>query len=71
MSDDAAPSDLRSARDVARRWRKSPVTVVRWTVRGVLGPGGERVRLKAVRVGGRWATTEEWIAEFFARLVPR
>lgn len=43
-----------------------PKTFVRWALRGVLGPDGNRVRLQHARAGRRMLTTEAWLAEFFA-----
>ncbi len=51
-----------------------PVTlscVLRWIFDGAPGPTGQRVRLEAVRIGGRWVTSEEALARFAARLTPR
>jgi hypothetical protein len=51
-----------------------PVTfscVLRWVQQGVPGPDGERVKLEAVRLGGRWLTSLEALARFAARLTPR
>lgn len=41
-------------------------TVVRWILHGVRG-----VRLEAVRIGGRWATTEEAMSRFSAALTAK
>jgi hypothetical protein len=45
--------------------------VLRWITDGIPGPDGERVKLEAVRVGGRWLTSEEALARWAARLTPR
>lgn len=42
-------------------------SVFRWTRHGVQGPGGERVRLESVKIGGKRCTSEEAIARFVAR----
>src|SRR5215468_8961652 len=41
-----------------------------WVRAGIPGPDGRRVRLEAVRVGGRWLTTEEALARWAGRLTP-
>jgi hypothetical protein len=43
-------------------------TVHRWIGSGIRGPGGARTRLRAVRRGGRWATSEADLLDFFAAL---
>jgi hypothetical protein len=54
--------------------RDRPVTLsclVRWIMNGLAGPDGQRVRLEAVRLGGRWITSEQALARFAAALTPR
>jgi len=49
-------------------------TVLRWIIRGVLvgrGPKAYRVRLGALKSGGRWYLTHEAIARFRAESTPR
>jgi hypothetical protein len=51
-----------------------PVTLsclLRWVLDGAPGPDGRRVRLGAVRLGGRWLTSVEALARFAAALTPR
>jgi hypothetical protein len=45
--------------------------VLRWITSGVPGPDGRRVKLEAVRVGGRWLTSEQALARWAERLTPR
>jgi hypothetical protein len=45
--------------------------LLRWVTRGARGPAHERIRLEAIRVGGRWLTTEEALVRFAERLTPR
>src|SRR4051812_3696607 len=45
--------------------RVSPSTATRWITRGVLTPAG-RIRLRAVRVGNKWCTTDAWFEAFLA-----
>jgi hypothetical protein len=47
-----------------------PATLTRWILAGVRRPGGRRVRLEAVRLGGRWVTSREAIGRFVAALTP-
>jgi hypothetical protein len=51
-----------------------PVTLsclVRWVTDGVRGPEGERIRLEAARLAGRWITTPQAIARFIDAQTPR
>jgi hypothetical protein len=41
-------------------------TLWRWCRQGVLLPDGRRVRLEALRVAGRWVTSEKALARFVA-----
>jgi hypothetical protein len=45
--------------------------VLRWITAGRPGPDGKRVKLEAVRLGGRWLTSEEALARWAGRLTPR
>ena len=45
--------------------------VLRWITSGAPGPDGQPVRLRAARVGGRWFSSREAVAEFIAALTPR
>jgi hypothetical protein len=69
---------LLSLYEAARRLppgrRGRPVSfscVLRWITDGIPGPDGRRVKLEAVRVGGRWLTSEEALARWAERLTPR
>jgi hypothetical protein len=46
-------------------------TILRWITRGAKAPSGERVRLEAVRIGGRWMTSRQALQRFAERLTPR
>src|SRR5215831_15466946 len=53
--------------------RGRPVTLsclLRWILSGVPSPDGQRVRLEAVRLGGRWLTSVEALGRFAAALTP-
>jgi hypothetical protein len=43
----------------------------RWVLHGAKAPDGERVRLEAVRLGGRWVTSREALQRFAERLTPQ
>lgn len=43
----------------------------RWVMDGSVAPDGQRVRLEAVRVGGRWITSKEALQRFAEALTPR
>ena len=44
----------------------SPSLITRWITDGVETPSGGRVRLEAVRLSGRWVTTEGALKRFLA-----
>jgi hypothetical protein len=44
--------------------------VLRWVLNGAPGPDGRRVRLEAVRMGGRWLTSVEALGRFAHHLTP-
>jgi hypothetical protein len=45
-------------------------TVWRWVTTGVRGPGGNRVRLQALRIGAKWVTSRRAIQAFAEALTP-
>ena len=45
-------------------------TLLRWVLTGAKAPDGTRVRLDAVRLGGRWMTSREALQRFTVRLTP-
>jgi hypothetical protein len=49
----------------------APSTIFRWIAEGVRLPNGSRVRLEAVRLGGRWLTSVPAIERFIARQTPK
>src|ERR1700719_63908 len=51
--------------------RISPVTIWRWVSQGVRTPDGRHVHLEAVRLGGRWLTSEEALIRFAAAQTPQ
>jgi Protein of unknown function (DUF1580) len=55
-----------------RRGRPVSIScVLRWLLDGVPGPDGRRIRLEAVRLGGRWVTSAEAIQRFAEALTPQ
>ncbi len=46
-------------------------TLLRWIVDGSRAPDGSRVRLEAVRLGGKWVTSAAALQRFAERLTPR
>jgi hypothetical protein len=46
-------------------------TVLRWITHGSPAADGRRVRLAAVRCGGKWVTSRTALNEFVAALTPR
>lgn len=48
----------------------NPSTVYRWIADGVRLADGTRLRLEAVRLGGRWLTSTQAIERFIARQTP-
>jgi Protein of unknown function (DUF1580) len=45
-------------------------TLLRWVLDGVAGPGGQRVRLEALRLGGKWITSREALQRFCTSQTP-
>src|SRR5207253_5918892 len=45
-------------------------TLYRWVIHGATGPSGTRIRLEAIRLGGRWMTSREALQRFAERLTP-
>lgn len=48
----------------------APQTLARWASTGTKGPDGQRRRLQAWRLGGRWVTSREAIERFMLALTP-
>ena len=46
-------------------------TLMRWILKGATGPDGKRVRLEAVRIGGRYLTSREAIQRFAEACTPK
>jgi hypothetical protein len=45
--------------------------LIRWVTSGVRGPNGQRIRLEAARLSGRWVTTPQAIARFLEAQTPQ
>jgi len=74
---EVAAGDVLTCPEVARRGpstrqgkRLHPSTVLRWVLHGVRTPTGQRVRLEAVRLGGRWVTSVSALERFIAAQTP-
>jgi len=46
----------------------NPSTILRWITDGAVALSGRRVKLEAVRVGGRWLTSKPALERFSAAL---
>ena len=44
--------------------------ILRWIRSGARNPSGQRVRLRAARIGGRWFCSREAVKEFISALTP-
>jgi hypothetical protein len=63
----------KAARRFSPTRQNRPVTLsclFRWITRGVKGPDGERVKLEAARLAGRWITTPGAIKRFISAQTP-
>jgi hypothetical protein len=65
---DAARENIMTFEQAAARLPRPvhPASVHRWATRGIPGPDGTRIRLEAVKVGCRWATSVEALGRFLA-----
>jgi hypothetical protein len=45
--------------------------IFRWIMQGSTAPDGRRVRLEAIRLGGRWLTSREALSRFAEALTPQ
>src|SRR5262249_41167053 len=64
----------RAARRVPPSRQGKPVTLsclLRWMMSVVIGPDGQRVKLEAARLAGRWVTTPGALRRFVAAQTPR
>jgi hypothetical protein len=57
--------------EAAKFARVSFVTLWRWLLTGATAPDGSKVRLRGSKLGGRWLTSREALAEFSAALTPQ
>jgi hypothetical protein len=70
MSNILSETTLRIA-EAAPIARTSFASLWRWIMRGVPGPDGGRIRLEAIRVGGKWLTSREALERFAEAVTPR
>ena len=74
---DISTEQLIALKDVAKRIPgrggrpTNFATIWRWIMKGSIAPGGNRVRLRAARIGGKWVTSIEAVQEFLQALTPR
>jgi hypothetical protein len=64
---------IEAAKRLPKGRRGRPVTlscILRWILEGTLGPDGTKVRLEAIRLGGRWVTSEQALQRFAEQLTP-
>jgi hypothetical protein len=55
----------------ARRAKRThPSTLLRWVLDGIRSSDGARIKLEAIRLGGRWMTTRSALQAFAQRLTP-
>lgn len=57
--------------EAAKVARVSFATLWRWILRGCPDASGMRIRLEAIRCGGKWLTSREALDRFAERLTPR
>jgi hypothetical protein len=63
----------RAARRLPRTRQDRPVTpscLFRWVTTGAIGPNGQRVKLEAARIAGKWVTTPGAIRRFVQAQTP-
>jgi len=57
-----------STSQAARQVQTAPSTIFRWIVHGVRIPGGQRLRLRAKRIGGAWRVEKAALDDFIRLL---
>jgi hypothetical protein len=45
--------------------------ILRWVLKGVRGPDGQRIKLEAARLAGKWITSAAAVRRFVAAQTPR
>jgi hypothetical protein len=68
---DLKTEEILSLDQAAKKVRVSFPTIWRWALKGLPAPDGQRVRLRASRLGARWITSTQALQEFTDRLTPR
>src|SRR5262249_44864859 len=68
---DLLAEDLIRIEEAANICRTHFSTVFRGIMKGVPGPDGQRVRLDALRVGGKWVTTRAALQAFAEATTPK
>lgn len=67
---DIKTEEILSLFQAAKKVGVSFPTIWRWALKGLPGPDGQRVRLRASRLGARWITSTEALQDFADRLTP-
>jgi hypothetical protein len=71
MNEKTLPLNQAAQRVPPSRGKKTHIsTLLRWITRGAKSPDGAVVRLEALRLGGRWLTSEEALQRFSQKLTP-
>jgi hypothetical protein len=68
---DLVGEDTLRVEEAAAIVRRHFSTVYRWCLRGVPDGAGNRIKLRAVRVGGCWLTSRQALQEFAEALTPK
>ncbi len=68
---DITTERLLTIEEAAKLSKASFPSVWRWILKGLPGPNGECVRLRAQRLGRKWVTSAEALQEFSLALTPR
>src|SRR5262249_31309444 len=68
---DLRTEEILSLQQAAEHAQVSSPTVWRWALKGLPGADGQRVRLRAARLGGRWITSIEALQEFCESTTPK
>jgi len=63
-----SPAQVASRFSLRAGQQMNPATVTRWVLRGLIGPTGERIKLRATRIGRAIAISPADLDEFFAAL---
>ena len=68
---DLAKEQILSLDQAGKKVGVSFQTIWRWALKGLPGSNGQRVRVRAARLGGRWITSVEALQEFSRAMTPK